>query len=73
MHGAKEIGDLAQAERHIADGKERERQQTELVEELRRQGRDPSEAEEKLAATQDALKTLGEHQRQVLSALAETD
>lgn len=73
MHRAKEIGDLAQAERHIADGKKRARQQAELVEELRRQGRDASEAEEQLAAMRDALKTLGEHQRHVLSALAETD
>jgi hypothetical protein len=72
-HSAKEIGDLAMAERHITDGKERVRRQAELIEELRRNGRDASEAEEQLAAMQDALKTWGEHQRHVLSALAETD
>lgn len=73
MHSAKEIGDLAEAERHIAEGREHVRQQAELVEELRRHGRDATEAEEQLAATEDGLRALRQHQRNVISALAETD
>jgi hypothetical protein len=57
MHTAKEIGDLAQANLSIADREERMREQAALVEELRREGHDTTEAEHALAGIWDAVNT----------------
>ena len=73
MHRAKEIGDLVEANLSIADCEERVRKQAALVEELRREGRDPAEAEQALATMHDQIDAWCEHRRHVLSAMAETD
>jgi hypothetical protein len=73
MHGAKEIGDLAQANLSIAGCEERIREQAALVEELRREGRDATEAEHAITAMQEQIEAWCEHRRLVLSAMAETD
>lgn len=73
MHRAKEIGDLAQACRSIADCEERIRQLAARIEQLRREGGDTSEAKQVLAAMQDEADAWYEHRRHVLSAMAETD
>ena len=73
MHRAKEIGDLAQANLGIADCVERIREQDALIDALRREGRDTTEAERVLAAMQRQTDDWCEHRRHVLSAMAETD
>jgi hypothetical protein len=73
MHRAKEIGDLAKAERRIAEGEAGIRRQAALVEKLRRNGQDTTEADRTLVAMQGAVDVWGEHRRHVLSALRETD
>jgi hypothetical protein len=73
MHGAKETGDLAQASRSIADCEQRIRSLAARIEELRREGGEPVESKQVLAAMQDEVDAWYEHRRQVLSAMAETD
>ena len=73
MHRAKEIGNLAQAGRSIADCEQRIRKLAARIEKLRREGGEPIEAKQVLAAMQDEVDTWYEHRRQVLAAMAETD
>jgi hypothetical protein len=73
MDRSKETVDFAYSNLRIAEGEDRVRKLAKVAAELRRNGQDATETDRLLAATHDALRVWREHQRQVVSGLAETD
>jgi hypothetical protein len=70
-HRAIEEQHLAEADRHIAEGKERRAQQVELVERLVAAGHDTAEAQRLLDNITDLLVTARAHRRLILRRLEE--
>lgn len=69
LNRAKEQQDLAQADRDIAEGEQRVDRQVKIVEELRRDRHNVTEAEKLLKSMRAALDEWREHRRQILLAL----
>jgi hypothetical protein len=61
---------LSKAERHIAEGEERITRQMLLIDRLRREGHNVSEAERLLLTLRETLVTWQEHREEILRALA---
>ena len=67
---AKERNHLAKAERDIAEGEERITRQMLLIEKMRQDGHDATEAEKMLRTLRETLSAWQEHREEILRELA---
>jgi DNA-binding protein YbaB len=61
--------ELAQADRHIAEGNGRIARQAEVVRELNRHGHDTTQAQSLLQAMKDAVTAMDTHRQQIVREL----
>jgi hypothetical protein len=71
MAGISELQqELADAERHLAEGHERIARQAEVVRQLDRHGHDTTDAENPLREMETALAAMGAHREQIVRELS---